>query len=188
MILPITQYGNPVLAQKGARVDLANPALKPLIADMIDTMRVANGVGLAAHQVGVAINLAVVDVSRSGNQGSWVKVNGNLMPWIRFMPLVLINPEIKASVDMVSGSEGCLSMPNVYASVSRPASVFVDYTSLNGKQKRIECGGYLARAVQHEYDHLQGIMFISRLSDERREEVLQKYLTSLEGKSKLSSK
>ena len=170
MKLPITQYGDPVLRRKGARVETITPEIKKLVADMFDTMYDAHGVGLAAQQVGHALQLTVIDVRGIKDRPSTMEVGGKSVDPEAHMPLVLINPELKLSEEVVKGGEGCLSFPEVFGDITRPA--FADVTALNEKGEKISfrAGGLLAKAVQHEYDHLQGILFIDRMtSDTKRE-------------------
>ncbi|MGZ8898835.1 MAG: peptide deformylase [Limisphaerales bacterium] len=163
MKLPVVQYGHPVLRQKGARIEKITPEIEQLIADMFDTMYHAKGIGLAAQQVGKALQLTVIDVREISDRPSTLELNGVHTDPASFMPLVLINPEWKAVNDPVEGPEGCLSFPEVYADVSRPETI--DVTAMNQKSEKItfRAGGLLSRAVQHEYDHLHGILFIDRM-------------------------
>ena len=164
MILKVVKYGHPALRKKGERVRSITPAIKELIANMFETMYDARGIGLAAQQVGEAVQITVIDVrAASAERPSTLELDGKPAPVEDFMPLTLINPEIKPVGEPVAGPEGCLSFPEVYADIERPESV--DVTAMNEKGKKIEfrCGGLLARAVQHETDHLNGILFIDRM-------------------------
>jgi len=171
MILPVTKYGNPVLRQKGARIETITAEIKQLIADMFETMYATKGIGLAAQQVGKAIQLTVLDLRGVTDRPSTLELDGKPADVDKFMPLVLINPEIKPLNDPVLGPEGCLSFPELYGDVLRPESV--DVKALNEKGKPIEfrCGGLLARAVQHETDHLNGILFIDRMDRKSKNEI-----------------
>ena len=171
MILKVTQYGNPALRQKGARVETVNAEIKKLVADMFETMYAHKGVGLAAQQVGVAQQVTVIDVRGVTDRPSTLELDGKPAEVHDFMPLVLINPEVKAVGKTVAGPEGCLSFPEIFADITRPESV--DVTALNAKGKPIHfrCGGLLARAVQHETDHLHGILFIDRMDKKTKEEL-----------------
>jgi peptide deformylase len=170
MILPVVKYGHPVLRQKGAAIEKITPEIKRLITDMFETMREKNGVGLAAQQVGRALQLTVIDVREAKDRPSTLELKGKPADVNEFMPLVLINPEIKPVGEPVTGGEGCLSFPEIFAEISRPESV--DVKALNEKLKPIEfrAGGLLARAVQHEADHLNGILFIDRMERKKKEE------------------
>lgn len=171
MKLKIRNYGDPVLRQKGARVEKITPEILKLVADMFDTMYEARGVGLAAQQVGQALQLTVIDVSGIKDRPSTMKINGEPVDPEAHMPLVLINPEVKPGADSVTGPEGCLSFPEVYSDVTRPAEVEVVATDEQGKKVAFRAGGLLAKAVQHEFDHLQGILFIDRMSTESKREL-----------------
>ena len=139
------------------------PTIKQLIADMFETMYAYKGVGLAAQQVGVPLQLTVIDVRGATDRPSTLELNGKAADPDEFMPLVLINPEVKPLGDPVAGPEGCLSFPEIFADITRPESVEVRAVNENGKPLHFRCGGLLARAVQHEVDHLHGILFIDRM-------------------------
>jgi peptide deformylase len=170
MILEIVKYGNPVLRQKGAAIEKITPEIKKLIADMFETMHASHGVGLAAQQVGRALQLTVIDVREAKERPSTLELKGQPADVNDIMPLVLINPEIKPVGEPAISGEGCLSFPEIYAEISRPE--FVDVKALNEKGKPVEfrAGGLLSRAVQHETDHLNGILFIDRMSKKTKEE------------------
>lgn len=163
MSLVVVNYGTPVLRQKGARIEQITPAIKQLAADMFETMYAYKGVGLAAQQVGVAVQLAVLDVRGVTDRPSSLELQGKPADVNSFMPLVLINPEVKPVGEPASGPEGCLSFPEIYADITRPEVVDVKALNLDGKPFEFRCGGLLARDVQHEFDHLQGILFIDRM-------------------------
>jgi peptide deformylase len=171
MILKVVKYGDPVLRKKGARIEVITPEVKKLIADMFETMYAYKGVGLAAQQVGHALQLTVIDVRGVTDRPSSLELEGKPAEVNELMPLVLINPELKVGGDHVEGPEGCLSFPEIFAEITRPQ--FVDVKALNEKGKPIEfrCGGLLARAVQHEADHLNGILFIDRMDKKTKEEL-----------------
>ncbi|MCL5099084.1 MAG: peptide deformylase [Candidatus Omnitrophica bacterium] len=166
MVLPILKYGQPVLRKKGARIERVTPGISRLIADMFETMQEARGVGLAAQQVGYALQLTVLDVREVIDRPSTLQLDGQPADVNSFMPLVLINPEIKPLSAKVTGPEGCLSFPEMYADISRPESISVSALDERGKPKAFQCGGLLAKAIQHELDHLNGILFIDRMSAE----------------------
>lgn len=171
MILPVIKYGNPVLRQKGVRIETITPEITGLIDDMLETMYAAAGVGLAAQQVGRALQLTVIDIKDVRDRPSTLEIGGKPVTIPDQMPLVLVNPEVKPAGKPVAGPEGCLSFPEIYADVERPETV--DVTAMNEKGETIEfrCGGLLARAVQHETDHLHGILFIDRMSSETKKEL-----------------
>lgn len=155
MIREIVKYGHPVLRAKGRRVERVTAEIRQLAADMIETMYAANGVGLAAQQVGQPLQLTVIDVTKSD------------LPWTMTpalpQPLVLLNPQLGQPRGDQVGTEGCLSIPDISADIRRAAGVTVRAESLTGQPIEFECTGLLARAAQHEIDHLNGILFTDRM-------------------------
>ena len=180
MILPLAYYGNPVLRQKGEEVKAVTTEITQLIDDMFEAMREYRGLGLAAHQVGTAVQLTVIDIRAIEDRPSTLELDGKEADPHSFMPIVLINPTITPLNDPVKGPEGCLSFPEIFGDVSRPDKVSVKALDHQGKPVKFVCSGLLARCVQHETDHLHGILFIDRMdratkSDLREElELLQK--------------
>ncbi|HUI53405.1 MAG TPA: peptide deformylase [Bryobacteraceae bacterium] len=162
MVRNVVKYGHPVLRQKGARVERITAAIKALVEDLIETMYAAKGLGLAAQQIGEPVQVTVVDV-RALDRPSTLEWAGKPVNAADFMPMVLINPEIKPFGERVSGPEGCLSFPEIFADISRPD--FAEVTALNRKGERVafRCSGLLSRVIQHEVDHLNGILFIDRM-------------------------
>lgn len=159
----ITQYNEPILRQKGEPVTTFDGELKVFARGMIEAMRDAEGIGLAAQQVGVARQFCVVDVRGSGNDYQCV-LDGKPQPPELLMPLYLANPVISRKGPETSFyEEGCLSIPDVRAEVERPDLITVKYQDLNGRERILECDGILARCIQHELDHLEGILFIDHL-------------------------
>ena len=164
MKLSILQYGDPILRAKGKRLDKIDDRIRELARDMIETMHAANGVGLAAQQVGEALQLTVLDISRVEDRPSTMKLNGQDVDPQTAMPLVLINPEIELADETEMGTEGCLSFPEITGEIERAKSVIARGQTLEGGKIEIEATGLLARALQHEADHLNGILFIDRMS------------------------
>ena len=170
MILPITQYGNPVLRAKCAPVtpEQIDDKFRTLVADMIETMHDANGIGLAAPQVGLNIQLVVIDIpedeEEEGEAPEMALVNGELRPISSLMPLVFINPTIEPYGKQYLFTEGCLSVHNIRANVARPDRVKASLPQIDGSVLEIDCGGLLARCLQHECDHLNGFLFVDRVS------------------------
>ncbi len=164
MILPILEYGDPMLRAKGKPIDIMDDRIRELAANMIETMHAANGVGLAAQQVGEALQLTVLDVSLVEDRPSTLKVDGKDVEPKAAMPLVLINPEIELHGAAETGVEGCLSFPEITGDIERARSVIVRAQTLEGGTIEIEASGFLARAIQHEGDHLNGILFIDRMN------------------------
>ena len=151
--------GSPVLRQRAAPVATVDAAVRELVDDLFDTMRAAKGVGLAANQVGIAHRVAVVDVGDDDPP-----------------PLVLVNPRIvTASDEHETAEEGCLSIPEIYGEVSRPDRIVLEAQDREGQPYRRELEGLVARAVQHEIDHLDGILFLDHLSMLKRQRALAKF-------------
>ena len=164
MILPILEYGDPILRAKGKPIENIDDRIRELAANMIETMHTANGVGLAAQQVGESLQLTVLDVSLVEDRPSTLKVDGEEVDPKAAMPLVLINPEIQLQGAAETGVEGCLSFPEITGDIERAKSVVVRAQTSEGRTIEIEASGFLARAVQHEGDHLNGILFIDRMN------------------------
>src|SRR5271170_3849513 len=171
MILPVVKFGHPVLWHRGAAIEKITPEIKQLIADMFETMKASNGVGLAAQQVGRALQLTVIDVREvAADRPSTLELDGKPADVNKIMPLVLINPKVTPVGGPATGGEGCLSFPEIFAEISRPESVDVKALNEKGKPVEFRAGGLLARAVQHETDHLNGILFIDRMERKKKEE------------------
>lgn len=168
MILEVVHYGHPALRMPGRRIESVTDEIRQLAADMIETMNHAQGVGLAAQQVGRALQLFVIDISAVTDRPSTLEVNGQVTDPKSRMPLVLVNPEIHPSGPPANGPEGCLSFPEIYGEIVRPESVEVKAWNQEGAPVSFRCGGLLSRAVQHEHDHLRGILFIDRMTDQVR--------------------
>lgn len=183
MLLTIVKYGHPALRQKGARIESITPEIKQFISDMFETMEENHGIGLAAQQVGVAKQLTVIDVRPVTDRPSTLELDGKPADPNSIMPLVLINPEIKPVNEPVAGGEGCLSFPEIFAEISRPETVDVTALDADGKPIAFRCGGLLSRAVQHETDHLNGILFIDRM-DKKTKQELQPELDELQAITK----
>lgn len=148
-VRPIVIYGDPVLREMGEPVEEIDQEVKDLVSDMTDTLKKAKGLGLAASQVGSAKRLFVIDLSA-------IDVDASLM--------VFINPEIVETDGAVEMEEGCLSFPDMYLKITRPERVKVRAYDMDGNLFEMEAGGMTARAIQHEYDHTQGKLFIDHLT------------------------
>jgi peptide deformylase len=148
-IRPVRIYGDPVLREKALEVDGVDDSLRVLIADMRDTMKAYHGVGLAANQLGVLQRVVVVDVPLDEE---------------RRAQLALVNPVIVSRTGSESNEEGCLSIPGIFDDVTRALSITVRGLDERGAPLEFEAEGYLARALQHEVDHLDGVLFVDRLS------------------------
>ena len=160
--LKIYEYPHPILKQKAERVEKVDDKLRKFLDDMLETMYVADGVGLAAPQVGVSKRVVVIDVSHP-DEGE------------ERAPIYLVNPEIIWHSDEQSCQfEGCLSVPEQRAEVDRYVQVRVHYQDYNGQEQEISADGLLAIALQHEIDHLDGILYIDRISRLKRQMLLKK--------------
>src|SRR5437016_10517418 len=171
MILQVVKYGTPILRQKGTRIDGVTPAIKKLIADMLETMYAHKGVGLAAQQIGLALQLTVIDVRGVTDRPSSLEFGGQPADDAGFMPLVLMNPKITAVGKPIAAPEGCLSFPEIFGEITRSDMLDVEALDKEGKPIKFRCGGLLARAIQHEVDHLHGILFIDRMDKKTKEEM-----------------
>ncbi len=161
-LLPILEAPHPLLKAKAEPVDAGDPTLRRLADDMLETMYAAPGIGLAAPQVGVLKRLFVADLAnkKKGEEPA---------------PIILLNPEIGwRSDEEVTLEEGCLSLPGQFADVLRPRAVRVRYQDLEGAAREIEAEGLLARCLQHELDHLDGVLFIDRISVLKRGMIMRK--------------
>ena len=162
--MEIVKYGDPVLRAKGKRVESITDEVRELANAMIETMREANGVGLAAQQVGHALQLAIVDVAGVEDRPSVMKINGEEVKFEDWMPMVLLNPVLELGKQKESGPEGCLSFPDIIGDILRSVTVKATAQLIDGRQVEFEAEGFLARALQHEVDHLNGILFIDRMN------------------------
>lgn len=181
MSLEIVQYGHPALRAKGRRIEKIDEKIHQLALDMLDTMVEADGVGLAAQQIGMPIQMCVIDITGVTNRPSVMRIDGKPVDPEAHMPMVLINPEIEPYGREDDGIEGCLSFPGLTNKIKRPASVRVKAQTLDGSLIEFEADGLLARAVQHEHDHLHGILFIDRMTakDRKRlEEEIESFRTA----------
>ena len=173
MILPIYLLGQPVLRKETEEITADYPNLAELLDNMFQTMYNSDGVGLAAPQIGLNIRLFVIDASPMKED----------FPEIETAKRVFINPEIiEESQETTSMSEGCLSIPGINESVKRPAKVLVNYIDENGEEQERWLEGFEARVFQHEYDHLEGKMFIDHLSPFRKQIIKSKLLAMAKGK------
>ena len=161
MIRPLVILPDPVLRQVSAPVERVDDDLRRLADDMLETMYDAPGIGLAAIQIGVPLRLLVIDLAKEDQPKE---------------PHVVVNPRIVASGDEVSVyEEGCLSIPDYYAEVERPATVTVAYLDRDGKERTLQADGLMATCLQHEIDHLNGVLFIDHISKLKRDMVVRKF-------------
>ncbi|HEY2804438.1 MAG TPA: peptide deformylase [Gemmatimonadales bacterium] len=154
--------GSPVLRQRSAEVGKVTDEVRAFIADLFDTMRASKGVGLAANQIGVATRVCVVETDAEHSYA-------------------LVNPVIVEREDKDKDEEGCLSIPEIYGDVERSARVIVEALDENGRKRRIEATELLGRAIQHEIDHLDGILFIDRVGPLKRRSLIKKWEKSRKG-------
>lgn len=164
MKLEIVRYGDPMLRAQGRRISEVDDYVRELARNMIETMQAANGVGLAAQQVGEALQLTVIDVSHAEDQASTLKLDGKEVDPNEMMPLILLNPELSLGKETNIAVEGCLSFPEITGDIRRAIAVKVKGETLEGEVIAFEASGLLARALQHEVDHLNGVLFIDRMS------------------------
>ena len=164
MILEIATYPDPVLRAKGKKITKITDEIRELAANMIETMNAARGVGLAAQQVSVPIQLTVLDVTKSEDRPSAMSIDGKPVNVAEWMPMALLNPELVLSKVREIGSEGCLSFPELTGDISRAASVTATGQLLDGRKITFQATGLLARALQHEVDHLNGVLFVDRMN------------------------
>lgn len=163
MILPVVTYGHDVLRQKAVPLAEITDAVRQLVQNMLESMYAAKGVGLAAQQVGRTERLCVIDVPGEAEKETCREENAAVP-----MPLVLINPEIVAHEGKQRNEEGCLSFPDIGAPITRADKVTVTYTDLNGVRQTVSARGLLSRAIQHETDHLDGILLVDKMSPLQR--------------------
>ncbi|AZO79023.1 MULTISPECIES: peptide deformylase [unclassified Bosea (in: a-proteobacteria)] len=165
-IRPLVILPDSMLRKVSAPIGDITPEIRKLAEDMLETMYDAPGIGLAAIQIGEPIRLVTLDVSKKAEEGEEQARE----------PMVLINPEVTwSSKELSSYEEGCLSIPEYYEEVERPAQVKVSYRDLDGKAQEIEADGLLATCLQHEIDHLNGVLFIDYLSRLKRERVTKRF-------------
>jgi peptide deformylase len=158
-ILPILQTPHPVLKQKALPVDIIDAKIQKIIDDMVETMIDAIGIGLAANQVGILKRIAVFDFNENGEEGV----------------LHMVNPEITYfSSDLISTLEGCLSIPEEQMEFSRPREIEVKYLDYHSKEKTLRAEGTVARAIQHEIDHLNGILALDHISPLKRDIIMRR--------------
>lgn len=165
MLRPIRQFGDPVLREPATSLAVPDEDVRRLAADMIETMRAESGVGLAAQQIGLTDAICVVEVPPDYD----VDESGARQHPDQAMPMVLVNPRILSQGEETrSAEEGCLSFPSVCGAIKRPLDIHLAYRTLDGQDEEIALTGFLARVVQHEVDHLNGILFIDRMTPVKR--------------------
>ena len=169
--LSMRYLGEMCLHQKARAIEQVTDEIRSLGKAMLELMYKQEGVGLAAPQVGIPLRLVTLDVPQPQDPGQPLSPGEReLLP---MMPLILINPRIVSFSSVTEiGEEGCLSVPKLYAPVERPVSVVLNTLLLDGPEIQIDCGGFLARALQHELDHLDGVVYVQRVKDPDYQEIL----------------
>lgn len=170
-MLDVVQLGHPALRAKAQPVQQVDDALRELARQMLEAMYAHDGVGLAANQVGRDVRLIVLDVTEARKRPSALRIGGRPRNVRRHMPMALVNPRIELSEERETGAEGCLSIPGISADVERARGVRLEALQLDGTPIAFEAEGLLARVLQHEVDHLDGVLFIDRLSAGTRREI-----------------
>jgi peptide deformylase len=172
MNLEIVHYNDPVLRRKGEKITVFDEALATFAAQMVDTMREAKGIGLAAQQVGRALQICVVDLRSADAEFDW-KLDGAKTPMELFMPMVIVNPKLTVARKAPTAvlEEGCLSFPDIRGDVERAQVLSAKYADERGLPHTLECTGLFARCILHEVDHLNGILFIDRMEKAVRDAI-----------------
>ena len=177
MIRPILAYGNPILKQTSSKVDINREDISQLIIDMWETMYNANGVGLAAPQIGVLKQIFIADFDYFQEEESFIKSE------IEKLQQVFINPIILDEFgDDFIFSEGCLSIPDISEEVIRKNNLTIKFLDEKFNQKKITCSGIIARVIQHEYDHIEGILFTDKVSTFKKKLIKRKLNSIITGK------
>ena len=167
----ILRYPDPLLRRKARPVAEFDSRLRRIVRDMVEGMTAAHGVGLAAPQVGLARRLIIIDIRPATQPDGPESVPAARHPLEAQMPIALVNPEITDSGGLQVGQEGCLSLPEIWADVERTQWIHVRAQDPFGAPIEFECSDFFARAIQHEIDHLEGVLFVDRLTPERFREV-----------------
>jgi len=185
MSLRLRYFGDPVLRQSGRKIEKFDDQLASLSQEMIEVMRESDGIGLAAHQVGIAEQFCVMDVPEHPEYPILCVLDGKALSPSLLMPMSLANPVVSPlPSDEYYYEEGCLSFPGINADVARPEKISVSYQDMDGIAHTLECDGLLARCIQHEVDHLNGVLFIDRMEKETYAEI-KKEVQSLKKETKL---
>lgn len=172
MILQIVHYNDPILRERGKKIEDFNASISTLVQDMIETMHVSEGIGLAAQQIGKAVQVCVLDLRNTDLDFDW-ELDGSHPPATLFMPFAIINPTVVPlpGTEKAVSEEGCLSFPNIRGDVTRPEAIEASYQDQCGVTHTLRCNGLLARCVQHEVDHLNGTLFIDRMEKVSRSKI-----------------
>ena len=179
MIYPVVLYGSPILRKISKEIDKDDPGLKKLLEDMWETMYVSDGVGLAAPQIGKSVRLFVIDTTALDEED----------PDLNGFKKAFINPKIiEEKGDIFTFTEGCLSLPNIRESVDRPGEIHIQYYDENFKLCDEKYNGVKARVIQHEYDHLQGILFVDKIAPLKKKLLKGKLNDIAKGKANVAYK
>jgi len=184
----IVHFNEPVLRAKGEKVNSFDATLSRLASEMLEAMHAAGGIGLAAQQIGRALQLCVVDLRESDAEFSW-ELDGARPPLELFMPLVIVNPHITvvAGTRATTYEEGCLSFPQIRGDVVRPEAITVKFQDDHGVPHVLKCDGLLSRCIQHEVDHLNGVLFIDRM-DKKTRSAIDEAVKALAKETKAAAK
>jgi peptide deformylase len=186
MSLKLRYFGDPVLRQSGRKIEKFDDQLATLSQEMIEVMRESDGIGLAAQQIGIAEQFCVMDVPEHPDYPILCVLDGKALSPSLLMPMSLANPVVSPlPSDEYYYEEGCLSFPGINADVARPEKISVSYQDMDGIAHTLECDGLLARCIQHEVDHLNGVLFIDRMEKETYAEI-KKEVQSLKKETKLT--
>lgn len=186
MPLRIVHYNDPILRQKGRNVTVFDADLARLASEMVAAMNEAEGIGLAAQQIGLALQLCVVDLASAKRNFTW-SLDGVATPLELIMPMTLVNPSISIQAsENLAYEEGCLSFPGIRGDVIRPDRISVAFQDLNGVAHTMVCNGLLARCIQHEVDHLNGVLFIDRM-DKKLRQTLDTEIKALAAETRASA-
>jgi peptide deformylase len=172
MILRITQYGEAILHQPGEKITRFDAGLAAFSRDLLDTMVAGDGIGLAAQQVGRALRMFVADLRSRAKEVKEVRHDGKIIPTQLLLPLIVVNPVVEfLGKETRAVNEGCLSFPEIRGDVVRPLAVRLNYQDIKGQRHVLETSGLLARVIQHEFDHNEGVLFIDRMDADHLAEI-----------------
>ena len=185
-LLPIVTYPSPILKKVAKPVKVFDQKIKKLCQDMLYTMYQTPGIGLAAPQVGQSLRIFVLDVDYTREESSSEINSEKTYKFENLNPLIFINPVIKNKEGQITYEEGCLSLPGLYEEVNRFESIVVDYQDVDGQNKTMSANELLSICIQHENDHLDGVVFLERLSFIKRNFLTKKYLKGQKRKKNAS--
>lgn len=181
MILEIKQIGNPVLRKQAKEINKIDDDIKKLSQDMLETMNNASGVGIAGPQVGKSLQIAIADIKDFNGDDSKLSIDDKEVDIREYMPLIFLNPQFEKKGEKITMEEGCLSISEIREKVSRPDFIEGYITFLNGKRVKFNAQGMLSRIIQHESDHLKGILFIDRVAPIIKSKIRKKVRMLIKG-------